>query len=111
MPGPFTKLLRWTARPSWLACEGCRGRYVCPLEWEPVDEQTWWVACRCGACGHRHEVLLSNVQAAHWDVELCRQTAAIEREIARLDRERMAAEAASFTAALRHDLIDAADFA
>jgi hypothetical protein len=29
----------------------------------------------------------------------------------RLDRERMAAQAASFTAALRHDLIDAADFA
>lgn len=111
MPGPLAKLLRWTARPSWLACEACGSRYVCPLEWEPVDEETWWVACRCGECGHRHEVVLSNQQAAHWDVALCCQTQAIEREIARLDRQRMLAETAAFTAALQHDLIDAADFA
>ena len=111
MPGPLARLRRWVARPPWIACEGCGGRYVCPLDWDPVDEETWWVACRCGECGHRHEAFLSNEQAAHWDVELCRQTAAIERELARLDRERMAAEAACFTAALRHDLIDAADFA
>jgi len=111
MPGLLAKLLRLTARPSWLACEGCGSRYVCPLDWDPVDEETWWVACRCGECGHRHEVVLSNRQAADWDVVLCLQTAVIEREIARLDRERMTAEAATFTAALRHDLIDAADFA
>ena len=111
MSASLAKLFRRTARPSWLACGACRSRYVCPLDWNPVDEETWWVACRCGECGHRHEALLSNGQAAHWDVELFRQTAAIEREVERLDRERMATEAAAFTAALRHDLIDAADFA
>jgi transcription elongation factor Elf1 len=111
MSGRLTKLLRRSPRPSWLACQACGSRYVCPLDWAPVDEQTWWVACRCGECGHRHEVSLSNDQAASWDVELCRQTAVIEREFARLDRARMAAEAATFTAALRHDLIDATDFA
>jgi hypothetical protein len=111
MPASLAKLFRRTARPAWVACEGCGSRYVCPLDWQPIDEETWWVACRCGECGHRHEAFLSNEQAARWDIELCGQTAAIEREIARLDRERMVAEAASFTAALRHHLIDAADFA
>src|SRR6266545_6025667 len=98
MPGSLAKLFRRNARPSWLACEACGSRYVCPLDWDPVDEETWWVACRCGECGHRHEALLLNEQAADWDVELFRQTAAIEREFARLDRERMTAEAAAFTA-------------
>jgi hypothetical protein len=111
MPGPLARLLRITARPSWLACEACGSGYVCPLDWAPVDAQTWLVACRCGECGHRHEAHLTNDQAARWDLELCRQTAAIERAIERLDRERMAAEAAAFTAALQRDLIDAGDFA
>jgi hypothetical protein len=111
MPGPLARLLRRRPRPSWLACGACGSRYVCPLEWAPLDEETWWVACRCGECGHRHDVFLQNAQAAEWDVELCRQTEVIEREVARLDRERMTAEAAAFTAALRSDLIDAADFA
>ncbi len=84
---------------------------MCPLEWEPLDEDNWWIACRCGECGHHREALLSNAQAASWDVELCRQTDAIARAADRLDRERMTAEATAFTAALRLDLIDATDFA
>ena len=111
MPGRLAKLLRRPAPPSWLACEACGSRSVCPLEWAPIDENRWWAACRCGECGHRHEPVVSNEQAASWDIELVRQTGAIEREAERLDRERMIAETNAFAAALRRDLIDAADFA
>ncbi len=111
MPGRLAKLLRLSAPPSWLACEACGSRCVCPLDWAPLDEDRWWAACRCGECGHRHEPVLSNEQAASWDIELDRQTSAIAREAERLDRERMVAETKAVAAALRRDLIDAADFA
>jgi hypothetical protein len=40
-----------------------------------------------------------------------RQAEPIDRAARRLDQERMAAQAEAFVAALRRDLIDAADFA
>jgi hypothetical protein len=111
MPGSLARLLRRAPPASWLACEACGSRCVCPLDWEAVDDEHWWVACRCGECGHRHEVRLSNAQAACWDVELCRQTDEIARAAQQLDRERMSAQADAFIAALRRDLVTPADFA
>jgi hypothetical protein len=110
MPGPLARILRRSPRPSWLACEECGSRFVCPMDWTPADDSTWWAACRCGECGHWHEVYLSNTQAAEWDVELLRQADEIAYAAARLDRERMKVQTTAFVAALRHDLIDAADF-
>ncbi len=110
MPGLLDRILRRT-RPSWIACEQCRSRFVCPIEWETADEDHWRITCRCGACGAWHDASLTNDEAAVWDVELDRQSAVIERAVQRLDRERMSAEVEAFAAALRRDLIDAADFA
>jgi hypothetical protein len=56
------------------------------------------------------EVVLSNAQAAALDIVLNRQMAAISAAADRLDAERMADAAEAFAAALRRDLIVAADF-
>ena len=92
------------------ACSGCCSDFLCPMEWEPADDEHWRIDARCGACGLWHGLLLTNAQAAAWDVELDRQMRPIRHELRRLDRERMAREAETFIGALRRDLIDAADF-
>jgi hypothetical protein len=111
MPGPLSRLLRRRPRPTWLAREQCGGAFVCPMERETADDDHWLITCRCGACGAWYETLLTNAQAASWDVELDRQAELIDRAARRLDHERMTTQAEAFAAALRCDLIDAADFA
>jgi hypothetical protein len=91
-------------------CPICRGDRTCPMDWGEIDDSEWWVLLRCGECEVWMEVVLSNAQAAEFDVALDRQIGQIRRAADRLDRERMAEEAAAFTAALRADLIVAADF-
>jgi hypothetical protein len=109
MPGPLSRLLQ-RRRPT-LACSGCGSDFLCPMDWEPADADHWHIDARCGACGLWHGLHLTNAQAAEWDVELDRQTRPIERQLRRLDRERMTREVETFATALRSDLIDAADFA
>jgi hypothetical protein len=111
MPGMlFARLKRRTRKPSWLACEHCGGAFVCPIEWEPADEESWRITCRCGSCGAWHEAQLTNTQAARWDGALDSHVWLIEHAIRRLDRERMAMEVDAFVAALRADMIGPADF-
>jgi hypothetical protein len=98
-------------RRAELACSGCGRDFLCPIDWEPVDDDHWQIDARCGACGLWHALRLTNAQTAAWEVELDRQTRPIQLELRRLDRERMAREAEGFIGALRRDLIDAADFA
>jgi hypothetical protein len=115
-------VLRSIAGPVWpapvpppgqpvLECPHCRSRFLCPTDWGTADETHWWVLSRCGECGVWSEIVITDGQAARLDCELDRHAMAIQRAAARLEAERMAAEAEAFIAALDRDLIDAADFA
>jgi hypothetical protein len=97
--------------PPLQTCASCGADCVCPTDWEPEDAQRWWMRLRCGECGHVREVVVDNREAAAFDVHLSWQTAKIERALARLDQERMAAQVEQFVTALAHDLVDAGDFA
>lgn len=111
MSKPLSRLLRRRRHAAWLACEACGDAFVCPIEWDPADEDHWLITTRCGQCGVWRDLSLTNDEASAWDVRLDREMEPIQRAVRRLDRERMAAEADAFVAALEHGLIDAADFA
>jgi hypothetical protein len=83
---------------------------VCPIDWEPVDDECWAIGLRCGACGLARDLLASNAQAADLDVALDGHQRTMERELGRLDAARMADEVDAFIEALGRDLIDAAYF-
>jgi hypothetical protein len=93
-----------------ITCTLCGGDHVCPMDWGEKDEDHWWVRSRCGDCGVWSEVIVSNAQAAVLDITLSRQLGQILASAERLDAQRMAESAEAFAAALRCDLIVAADF-
>jgi hypothetical protein len=92
-------------------CPSCRGRLVCPMDWEPCDDAHWHIELRCGDCGHRWELDVHDSRAARFDIELDQDQSALRMTLRRLDLERMAAEVETFAAALSRDLIEPADFA
>jgi flavoprotein len=92
-------------------CAMCAGDFVNPVDWEPVGETHWWMLLRCGACDTWREVTVTNDIAARFDLELDRRMDVVARALERLDRTRMAAEVETMILALRHGLVDAADFA
>jgi hypothetical protein len=106
----FTPAAAPGCRDDAFACMFCCRRFVCPLDWGAVDDDHWWVQSRCGECGVWSEVLLTNAQAARLDRELDGQQELIRRAAARLEAERMEAQADAFIGALQRDLIDASDF-
>ena len=91
-------------------CFACGKDYVNPVEWEPVTPEAWWMRLRCGECHVWREVTVTNHVAERFDVELDRRADILARAVARLDRQRMAADVENMIAALRRGLIDAADF-
>jgi DNA-directed RNA polymerase subunit RPC12/RpoP len=94
-----------------IVCATCGADFVSPLEWREHDESNWWMRVRCGGCGEFREVVVSQEVANRYDRALDRTSGAIVATLARLDRERMTAEAEAFSTALRLDLFDAGDFA
>jgi hypothetical protein len=93
-----------------VSCAMCAGDYVNPVDWEPVNETHWWMLLRCGACDTWREVTVTNEIAARFDLELDRRMDVVARAVERLDRSRMAAEVETMILALRHGLVDPADF-
>lgn len=93
-----------------LECPFCRSRLVCPMEWGAVDDDSWWIVSRCGECEVWAEVVVTNAQAAWYDLELDRQLTDMSRGAQRLDAERMADEARAFVLALHANQVVAADF-
>jgi flavoprotein len=93
------------------ACPMCRADFVNPVDWEPVGDTHWWMLLRCGACDTWREVTVTNAVATRFDLELDRRLDAVARALDKLDRKRMAAEVETMIQALRHGLVDAADFA
>ena len=66
---------------------------------------------RCGECHVWREVTVTNQVAERFDIELDRRADLIHRALHKLDRERMAQQVETMIGALRHGLIEPADFA
>jgi hypothetical protein len=71
----------------------------------------WRILLRCGNCDCRREVLATDEQALRVERDVAGDIVAMRRALERLDRDRFAAQADAFVAALTRDLIDASDFA
>jgi hypothetical protein len=91
-------------------CPSCGWDLVNPVSWNDVDESTWWMRLRCGACGFVREVETSNEEAQRFDADLDRGLAAIAAAVAKLDRVEMAAVSDAFSVALERDLLTPDDF-
>ena len=91
-------------------CASCRSDFVHASERHRDSDTCWRLRLRCGQCGGCREVIVSEDLVRQFDADVARGLAAIEGAVTTLDRERMAEQAETFAAALRHDLIDAGDF-
>jgi len=91
-------------------CAECCADYVHPVEWHEADDAHWWMLLRCGACRAEREVTIPDDVATRYSKDLDSAQREIDRELMRLDRERMAGETEIFVEALQRDLIDAGDF-
>jgi hypothetical protein len=91
-------------------CANCGKDYVNPVNWEPVSPEAWWMQLRCGECEVYREVTVTNKVAERFDVELDRRADILHRTLAKLDRERMVQQVETMIGALRHGLIEPADF-
>ncbi len=92
-------------------CLACGRDFVNPVQWESVDDRSWWMLLRCGECETWREVTVSNAVAQRFDGELDRRLDVIARAWHKIDRRRMASEMEAIIGALHHGLLDAADFA
>jgi hypothetical protein len=102
---------RHTSASGLEVCPDCRRDFVNPVEWETAGPDHWRMLLRCGSCSASREVTVSDHVAQRFDHELNRRAQPIATAAERLDFERMKADAETLIAALRLDLIDAADFA
>lgn len=91
-------------------CPACGSDAVAPACWNPDDDLQWRIELLCGGCGVWREVTVAHGRAVDYRQRLDGQLADMDRELRRLDHERMTAEVDVFIAALRDDVIDAADF-
>ena len=89
----------------------CSADFVNPVDWEPVGDTHWWMLLRCGECHVWREVTVTNQVAERFDIELDRRADLIHRALTKLDRERMVQQVETMIGALRHGLIEPADFA
>jgi hypothetical protein len=92
-------------------CPQCSADCVNPARTEPIDDDSWAVTLRCGACAHTRDVVIGNAEAARFDRDLDRGCAVIARSLEALERERMTDWADAFIGAVRRGLVDADDFA
>lgn len=92
-------------------CSMCGADFVCPIEWEPVDDVHVWVLLRCGECGAWREGEFTDEVLDAFDRRLDEAAVKIARAADRLHADWRATEADAFAQALDRDLIDAGDFA
>jgi hypothetical protein len=111
----LSRALPWRRRPDLDValehCGFCGKDFVNPVDWEPVTSEAWWILLRCGECHTFREVTVTNAIAERFDLELDRRADLLQRALHKLDTERMRAQVEAMIGALRHGLIDAADFA
>jgi hypothetical protein len=116
MPRRFAHLLLralWGPAPKQglHVCVRCDRDRCCPVDWEAADETHWRIALRCGECGHEREAVVTNAEAAAYDIVLDRHEAAMLAAAERISRQRLELEVETFATALADDLIAADDFA
>jgi hypothetical protein len=116
MAGPTlaSPMMALTPRPGIAGlelCPRCGRDSVTPLHREPAGEDTCALSLLCGECSTWRVTIAANARADDLDATFARQRLAMERELERLDAERMAEELEIFVRALSEDLIDAGDFA
>ena len=114
---PFRRWLRRSGRRRSAetavcleVCQACGEQFVYPDSWAESGPADWWLLLRCGGCDTWREVVASNHAAAEFDRLLEEQLDVISDAADRLGRESFAAEADTFGAALRLDLLGADDF-
>jgi hypothetical protein len=90
-------------------CPRCHKDFVVPV-WSEKLGETHWIRLRCGQCAFIRQLEVENDAAERLKIELARGQAEIAAALARLDRQRMIADSATFAAALEHDLIGPGDF-
>jgi hypothetical protein len=116
MTTKILKFLRRLAGPTYpdsaqlIDCTSCGSDVVNPVRWRALDDSTWWVRLRCGACGVVREVEATNDEAARLDADLDRGVTEIAAAVARLDRAEMASVSDALRAGLERDLIGPDDF-
>src|SRR3954451_4953254 len=91
-------------------CAACGKDFVNTVEWEPVTPESWWMQLRCGERQVWREGTVTHQVAARFDVELDRRADLIHRALAKLDRAHMVQQVETMIGALRHGLIEPADF-
>jgi hypothetical protein len=91
-------------------CPDCHRNYVVPLDGDEHDALSWWLVLRCGWCGARRDVLVSDEEAFELCEEVDRGLSRLSVAADRLQRQRREAEIETFAAALQLDLIGADDF-
>jgi hypothetical protein len=92
-------------------CRGCRSEAVAQIVWDVDERMRWQVWLCCGNCGAWREARITHTDAVDYRERLATQRREIERELDRLDRERMVEQAEAFITALHHDIVPPADFA
>jgi hypothetical protein len=102
LPLPLPRLL--------CVCAACGADFVNPVRWITQEDGQRRVHLRCGACGLERDVVVTPTSAALLEAAHEARVAQIAQTLERLERDRMAAWADTFTQALERDLIDAADF-
>ena len=65
-------------------CPSCGADLMNPVSWHDVDESTWWMRLRCGACGFVREVEASNEEAQRLEADLDRGLATIAAAVSKL---------------------------
>lgn len=54
-------------------CAACGADFVNPVEWNAVEDHSWWMRLRCAQCEHEREVVVGNAQAERFDQALDRR--------------------------------------
>jgi hypothetical protein len=91
-------------------CRECAGSFAYPVTWAESGPDHWWLLLRCGACGAWREATSTNASVAEFDCFLDAGTASITKELERLERNLLRADAETFGKALKLDLLTADDF-
>jgi hypothetical protein len=91
-------------------CPDCQRDLVYPVQWEEVSATHWEVLLRCPNCEWSDLGVFDQATVDRFDEELDLGTELLVRELNRLQRANMEAEADSFAAALAVDAIVPEDF-
>lgn len=92
-------------------CQQCHRDFVHPTAWEDETGRARRVFLRCGACGHTRDVVVGPEGELLLKRAMDQRLGALTEAAERLERDNMTDWVDSFAGALRHDLIDATDFA